>query len=215
MDAGEHTRRTQWSTYGWLTEHQLLDEQYWDEGRGARWVVGQPQTFIHRAEVIAGIGGSLLVHGDFDLCRFAHYGDHGDAWSRLLWMADCEDLGYYVAQKAAIGMAGLTNERGYDVDVAAHDLRQEYDEMGEDPEDPNPRLRELLLEAIDHTETEQDLRDFLYHGDEGWDLWERDYGRVTPGNVVVNHCLLQRTAWLLRLKYGAAGPPACRSEVAA
>jgi len=204
MDAAEHLRRMQWAAASWVADHELLEEQYWEGGQGARWVVGRPKTFVHRAEVIAGIGGSLIVHGDFDLCRFGHYGDHRSAWRRLLWMADCTDVGYYVAQKASIGMGGQRHgDEYYDADVAAHDLKDEIAQQTADGADPE--LIDVLTDALEHTENEQGLREFLHEHDK-WDLWEYRFGEVVPHHVVTNHCILQRTAILLRAKYGDVGP---------
>jgi hypothetical protein len=208
LSASEHLRRAQWSAFQWLSKHELLAEEYWDEGRGARWVLGERGTFVHKCEIIAGIGGSLIVHGDFDVVRFGHYGDHADAFNRLCWMGLCYDVGYYVAQKASIGM-GRHREHveHYDEDVAKYDLarlieeyRPEYDE-----------LCGVLRAALQgHTESERELRDFLSDNDRGWDLWEHTFGRVLDAHVVISHVALNRTACLLIEKYGREGPPACR-----
>lgn len=60
-----------WSSVSWLADHQLLGDAYWNDGAGARWEIGQPGTFVHRCEILAGISGALIVHGDFDVVRFA------------------------------------------------------------------------------------------------------------------------------------------------
>jgi hypothetical protein len=214
MDSQEHLRRAQWHSIEWLGEHQLLAEDYWDEGRGARWVLGQPGMFLHQCEIIAGIGGSLIVHGDFDVCRFAHYGDHADAFSRLCWMGLCYDVHYYVAQKASIGMSRHNKSiETYCDDVAKHDLRSLLRDYRE--EDVSTELCELLSEALEsHTESEYELRSFLAERDH-WDLWEHSFGRVLDPHVVTSHVALNRTACLLIEKYGQDGPPACRARKAA
>jgi hypothetical protein len=205
MNAAEYTRRAQWGAFEMLTKHELMDERYWDDGRGARWVLGEPGTFVGRTEIVAGIGGSLVVHGDFDLCRFGHYGDHGDAWSRLLWMADCTDLGYYIVQKASIGMAGRVDAMEYDAEVA-RDYLQAY--VDGNVENGEGELREVLLEARDHCEHRDELRQFLAAEDKGWDLWELTPGEVPAWRVVVSHALLNKCAWLIREKWGSNGPTA-------
>lgn len=208
MNAAEHLRHAQWNAFSMLVKHELLAEEYWDHGRGARWVLGERHTFVGRTEIVAGIGGSLLVHGDFDLCRFAHYGDHGDAWSRLCWMADCTDVGYYVVQKAAIGMGARVDATEYDADVARAYLRAYVD--GE-VENGQGDLRDVLLEAAaHHCEYQQELRQFLASKDKDWDLWELRPGEVPAWRVVIGHALLNKCAWLLRERYGLAGPPSCR-----
>src|SRR5574340_149450 len=117
-----------------FAKHELLAEQYWDQGRGARWLIGKPDTCVFRTEAIAGIGGSLLVHGDIDLCRYAHYSDQGDAWSRLRWMGECQDFDYYVAQKASIGLRSVrARDLEYDSEVACYDLDRLVEEYRQDP----------------------------------------------------------------------------------
>lgn len=210
MDAiskAELVARYTWDSMRWLANHQLLGEAYWSDGAGARWEIGEPDTTIHRCEIIAGTGGTLIVHGDFAMARFA-YSDRYNAWYRLLWMADCRDVGYYVAQKARIGMGSSIAH--YDERVALYDIRKELTELRTG--DYNPRLIALLEEAIQdrHLETEHQLRTFLNEHDEGWDLWERSYGEVVPPHLVTQYVALNKCAWLLREKHGDEGPPACR-----
>ena len=206
----EYLNRMQWQAFAILAEHTLLGEAYWDEGRGARWCIGRPHTFIHRCEVIAGIGGSLIVHGDFDTARFAHYGDHADAWSRLRWMADCTDLDYYVAQKATIGAGGDRNGvMAYVQRIAEQELREQADEWERD--DYDARAVALLRAAAErHTEHEHELRTFLWENDKGWDLSEYEFGKVLDDHVVTSHLALNKCASLLRERHGVAGPPECR-----
>lgn len=216
MNAEEFMQKTVAHGTKMLAKHQLLGEAYWDDGLGARWLIGQPDSSFGRTEIIAGIFGSLVVHGDFDTARFASYGDRADAWSRLLWMADCDDLGYYVAQKASIGMGGgekLSHE--YNEDVAQHDLRAliaDYSEGGTSfSEGHYADMVEVLREALEsYTEDEPTLRGFLHEHDKGWDLWEHTLGTVLRPHVVISHCALVRCAALLRERYGDEGPPATR-----
>lgn len=213
MNADERLRELQWSIAAMYAEHQLLSEVYWDEGRGARWVIGKPGTNVMRTEIIAGICGSLLVHGDCDLARFAHYSDHQDAFSRLLWMGCCRDVSYYVAQKYSIGMARSgAGAKTYDEEVAQHDIRQRIAEELEGGREPDDPLIGVLQEALDnHTESHHELRMFLSENDKGWDLWEWSLGEVIATPVVTGHLALQRCAYLLADKYGWDGPPQCRS----
>lgn len=208
LSATQYLRESQWRAFGYLAQSELLAEEYWDEGRGARWVLGQKGTFVHRCEIIAGIGGSLIVHGDFSLMRFAHYGDHADAFSRLCWMGLCYDVGYYVAQKAAIGMGRTGSTERYHEEVARHDLRELIKDRSEEED---AELRALLTEALGHVESEQQLTGFLYdHARGRWDLWEYSFGRALDSHVVVAHVALNRTACLLLERHGSQGPPACR-----
>lgn len=210
IDAQTVLRNRQWQAADLLKDHQILGEAYWDEGRGARWYIGRPRTFVQSMEIIAGVGGSLVVHGDWQPCRFAHYGDWSDAFSRLLWLADCTDVGYYVMQKAAIG--GETTKE-YEREVAVHDINAERAELYRNIADGDTSavpLARLLSEAVEYySESEQELRGFLSEHDDGWDLWEREYGHVVPHHVIFAHAALNRTAWLLRERYGRDGPPIC------
>lgn len=208
--AGEYLRQMQWEGVSMLHEHQLVGEDYWDEGRGARWVIGRPNTFVAKCEVIAGIGGSLIVHGDFTVVRFGHYGDHADAMSRLCWMGCCTDVGYYVAQKASIGMGRRGSVEVYDQEVAEHELLERIKEDEQEARDPE--MLACLQEALDeHTESNEELRGFLSREGHRWDLWELSPGMVLDPHVIISHVALNKLASLLFEKYGDAGPPACLS----
>lgn len=216
MNSTQHMRQLQWLIADMYKDHRLLAESYWDGGRGARWLIGQPGTNVMLTEVIAGVCGSLVVHGDCDTARFAHYSDYPDAWSRLRWMGFCRDVGYYVAQKASIGMGRSADYRhAYDQDVARHDLARfllDVRRHGYEPETLK-EIAALVREAYDYyTDSERELRDFLGHNDKGWDLWEYTFGEVVATPVITGHLALQRCAYLLLDKYGIEGPPECQRK---
>jgi hypothetical protein len=193
---------------GMLSEHELLGETYWAGGRSAAWVIGTPGTSVYKVEIIAGIMGSLVVHGDFDFARFAHFGDREDAWSRLLWMAYCTDVGYYVAQKASIGLRRQATEE-YDASVAEHDLKYWIREA---ETDGAAERANVLREALDeYADDEQELRRFLSENARTNDLWECRIGTVLRWDVIVSHVALNKCASLLWEKYGAEGPKECRA----
>lgn len=204
----------QWRAFEMLGAHELQAEAYWDEGRGARWVIGKPGTFHAKCEIFAGIGGSLVVHGDFDMVRFGHYGDRADAWSRLRWMADCTDVGYYVAQKASIGSRGRDSVEIYDEDVARTDLLQvicDYRRERHDRRDAAGAIRVLVEAARDHTESKERLYNFLYQEGGEWELWDHSsLGAALDPQVVISHVALNKCASLLRERHGKQGPPACQ-----
>lgn len=212
MNRDEYLRQLQWQIASLYQDHQLLSEVYWDDGRGARWLIGKPGTRNMLSEIIAGTCGSLVVHGDCDLARFAHYGDHRDAWNRLCWMGFCRDVGYYVSQKASIGMgrSGRGSDE-YDEDVARHDIQAYIDELKSEDfqRREQEELIELLTESLEWAESEHNLRGFLSARDK-WDLWEHTFGRVVATPVITGHLALQRCAYLLLDKYGDEGPPECR-----
>lgn len=188
----------------------LLDEVYWDQGRGARWCIGRRGTSVGRTEIVAGVGGSLVVHGDYDLVRFAHYGDRGDAWSRLLWLAAGHAaVDDYTHEKAQIG-TGHRFHGSYDPEVARSDLLEEIAELEASGDQAD--LVEVLRGALQWCDEEHELRDYLTSHDERWDLWERSYGQVIPQCVVTAAVALVTCARLLRERHGAEGPPACRGD---
>ncbi len=211
----ERLRKAQWTSLGWLASHKLLGEDYWDGGRGARWVIGEEGTFTHRCEIIAGIGGSLLVHGDFDVVRFAHYSDHADAFSRLCWMGRCYDVDYYVAQKATIGLGRFgRNVWAYDEDVARSEIQALIDEArAECAHDATctteTRLRFFLL-ALHRAECREELLHFADSAGRGEDF--ADVGLVLDPHVVTAHVALNKTVALLLDRYGLDGPPACQGH---
>lgn len=214
MDRNRYLREMQWSAMERLQEHELLGEDYWDDGRGARWVIGRPNTFVHKCEVIAGIGGSLIVHGDYDVVRFAHYGDHADAWNRLCWMGWCTDVDYYVAQKASIGMGRRTAVECYDEDVAKYELRDRIRDAKEGG--GSEAMISVLEEALEeHAGSREELRDYLGRYGCNWDLWELNPGAVLDSHVIISHVALNKLCSLLVEKHGEAGPPACRIRRAA
>jgi hypothetical protein len=197
----------QWQMASLYANHELLAQSYWDGGAGARWVIRLPNRSEFYTEIFAGAGG-LLVHGDIDVVRFAHDSSRS-AWHKLTWMAHCTDIGYYVAQKARIGMGDVLTHQ-YDESVAREELRERAEEVGADI----PALREVLLEAAeDYAEDEYSLRSFLSERDQGWDLWECSFGNVVPHRVVSAHAALNKCASLLIERYGPSGPPQCTSPV--
>lgn len=202
-------RHYQWHAMEMLTGHELLSETYWNNGRHAAWTIGKRGTGVFLTEIIAGICGSLVVHGDFDTSRFAYYGDDRNAWARLLWMADCRDVGYYVAQKAAIGTRrGDVDE--YDGDVARYDIRATIRDA--ERNDYAPEFIRLLEESLEYADEKEELQRFLHEGDKGWDLWEYSFGKVLSPHVIINHVALNKCAWLLRARHGELGPRQCLEQ---
>ncbi len=191
-----------------FTQHELLgDEAYWDGGSGARWCIGRPNSNMLRMEVIAGTIGSLVVHGDFDLVRFACYGDRSDAWSRLRWLGSRGSDYDYVYEKAQIG-TGHQFSRAYDSTVARADIESELADLELDGEPA--ALIDVLRSALPWVDEQHELRQYLADHDEGWDLWERSYGEVIPPSVITGVLTLQTCTRLLLARYGDEGPPACR-----
>jgi hypothetical protein len=210
LSADQHLRQHQWNSWRMIAEHQIKHEELAEDERTGRWVIGQPGTHIGEVEIIAGRWGTLLVHGDFDVCAFAYYGDHGDAWSLLRWMGDCTDVGYYVAQKAAIGMGNRIHEE-YNADVASYELQWhlDHDHWDDDEE------RERFSAAFDLVhDGDYALLDYLYNNGFNDLVMDCSFGRVLSGRVVVAHACIQKLTLLLREKYGPGGPASPRGCMA-
>lgn len=58
----------------------------------------------YATEVVSLWGGELYVGGDIGFCVFGHYSDSPDPIMKLRWIGECEDLDWYVLQKARIGL---------------------------------------------------------------------------------------------------------------
>lgn len=202
LSRGEFLRRRQWDIASRLAEHELLSETYWSDGREAAWVIGRPGTSVDRLEILAAMHGSLIVHGDWDLVRFASYRDTSGAFDRLCWMGCHEDVGYYVREKSQIGTGRMLRDE-YEEAVARFELRERIRDEGEDP-----KYRAIFEEALGHTETREDLSEFL--AQHIADFYEYSFGEVVAWPVVGAHRACARLVALLEEKYGADGPPACR-----
>lgn len=101
-------------------------------------------------EIVSLWGGRLYAGGDSPTCIFAYYSGAAEAdtaaWheDKLCWMGRHNDVGYYVAQKASIGMSNEFVHQ-WDSDVAAHDLQELLDD--EDYE-WSEEEKEALQEAV-------------------------------------------------------------------
>lgn len=106
-------------------------------------------------EVISLWGGRLFVGGDGPHCIFGYYSGGAEQdterWhaEKLCWMGRHYSVGYYITQKAAIGMGGGDEgTKEWDGDVAAHELQALLnDEDYEWEEDERETLQEGLIMA--------------------------------------------------------------------
>lgn len=148
--------------------------------------------WTYAAEVIVLEGGALYVGGDIAHVVFAH--GPRDPVARVRWMGECNDLDYYVRQKAVIG-TGLESVSVWDVDVACDELRAW---VAENPEDVRDR------EAIDEALETDDRNSFYEHAHRGIgrqsEPWEvvADMGEVLSTRVIYAHAALARLCVLLR-----------------
>lgn len=138
-------------------EHQILERGpgYWICGRS-------PGSGQYKFEVRSLLFGALYVGGDIDHMIFAQYTDSPDPERKLRWIGGHNDIGYYVAQKAAIGMGD-----GKSVWTYHHPaVIEAYREALEDP-DLTEEQTEALNTAIESTAAHEDREEViraLYEG---------------------------------------------------
>ena len=109
--------------------HWLLQRPWKGKPGGWEWNMA--------AEIVV-LQGKLLVSGDLYPVIFAYYGPYEDLSLTVDWMGKCRDFGYYVYQKATIGLREVVEE--YESDVALFELdkmrekriAEIKEEMGED-----------------------------------------------------------------------------------
>lgn len=114
-------------------EHQILERGpgYWICGRS-------PGSGQYKFEVRSLLFGALYVGGDIDHMIFAQYTDSPDPERKLRWIGEHTDIGYYVAQKAMIGMGSDTRVWMYEPGATI----EAYREALEDPD------REEVIRAL-------------------------------------------------------------------
>lgn len=158
---------------------------------------GRPEwTFA--AEVIALENNALFVGGDIDHVVFA-YGPP-DPVRRVHWMGMCNDLEYYVEQKAKIGSANGARTERWVADVMKEELeafRQQLREEEFDDEDVDDYAYQEALNSYEQSE-------FLNAATEAFskipDAWESygGMGLVLSPTIIYAHAALKRLSTILR-----------------
>lgn len=130
QSAADHDEQTIKAAIQAFRRHHLIDGSY-DNGR---WFIARKYDDgtidgTYATEIISLRGGRLFVGGDIDDCVFAYYSGPKDSpyfhEHKLSWIGRCQDVSYYVAQKARIGLTDngkLTAE--WNSDVAQYELQQ-------------------------------------------------------------------------------------------
>lgn len=179
---------------------------------------------IYWFEVVVLYGGTLLVNGDIDLMHFAYYGKYQNPEQVLRWMGANRDLGYYVRQKASIGMTLPSNVEGV-VDTIDDDVWMDEaigcieEHIGETLDTSKkvdlealkiPEwLRDLVSDACDRS-----VVDALAEHSDVADAWEAgafEWGRVPSPRLIYAHEALRRLVLLLDEERAAQEP---KTEVA-
>jgi len=197
--------------------HALVDD------REDRWRICKREkdgklTGIHAAEIVSLWGGRLYVGGDIDDCVFAYYSSSGKGetpreqhFAKLCWMGRCNDVSYYVRQKASMGLTDggkLVDE--FDERVAQEDLDFQMKGMLEglqatagDAEDGGEgearRIKDLFDEAKARMIDPQMMRQRLYEDLDDLDAWEWlcSVGNIVSYRVVYAWAAVRRLCELL------------------
>jgi hypothetical protein len=206
--ASAFTTRTKTRAMEAFEKHDII----LDDRENGRWRIAQKyddgSIAGHFAtEVISLWGGRLYVGGDIDDCTFAYYsGGHPQdtvEWhlAKLRWMGLNDDLGYYVVQKAAIGMTdGNRLTRAWNYKVAVHQLK-EY--LEEDDADWSERNKDALQEAFDLAEQggdEHEVYEALSHMSDGGIDIIGYVGQVTASRVIFAWAACHRLCELIAEK---------------
>jgi hypothetical protein len=194
--------------------HELVDN------REDRWRICKREkdgtlTNVHAAEIVSLWGGRLYVGGDFDDCVFAYYGDKSDHRSKLEWMGKCNDVAYYVRQKASMGLSDggkLVDE--FDDRVATEDLDYHRDELiaaldsSEVEEGDAQDIKEVFERAKELMSEPHEMCVYLYeelHDSDAWE-WLGTIGNIVSYRVVYAWAAVRRLCELLDEKEADAIP---------
>lgn len=168
-----------------------------------RWLIqqlyedGKPD-WTYAAEIIVLEGGAIYVGGDIDHVVFSC--GPSDPIARLRWMGECNDLAYYVRQKARIGSPRYMDCIDvWDSEVAYEELRAYVEELREEFESPD--IDEEHLESALSAESREYFLDYATQAFPGYpDSWESigDMGMVLCPSVIYAHAALARLCMLLR-----------------
>ena len=187
--------------------HLILDDRENGRWRIARKYDDGSIEGQYATEVISLWGGRLYVGGDIDDCTFAYYsGGHTQdtaAWhlAKLRWMGEDDDLGYYVVQKAAVGMTdGNRLTKVWDSDVALYDLN-DYIRSASDEEDKFKAAMQEAINVVRQGGDEREMCECLASAldDGGVDILG-SIGMVTAPRVIYAWAAMHRLCELIREK---------------
>lgn len=163
-----------------------------------RWLIqrlyedGKP-NWTYAAEIIALEGGGLYVGGDIYHIVFA-YGPK-EPLARLQWIGLCDDVDYYVAQKARIGMGSEELVTEWDSDVARFEVKERIQHDPDDYKILDQSAYEIALESSEREE-------FLNYiskafGPDCWE-WAGGTGMVVTGRVVCAWAAVRKLCELIK-----------------
>jgi len=172
---------------------------------------GWDSTFWFEAVVL--YGGTLLVNGDIDLMHFAYYGKYQDPQEVLRWMGANRDLGYYVHQKACIGMTlsptaeehvVTTLDDGVWMDDAIGHIEDRIERKLDTSKEIDLDLLAIpdwLKELVSDASTTSIAEVLAQAGDsihsDAWETGVFEWGRVPSTRLIYAHEALRRVVQLL------------------
>jgi hypothetical protein len=155
----------------------------------------------YATEIVSLWNGRLFVGGDIDDCVFGYYGDKRGTEAdghraKVRWIGRCNDITYYVEQKATIGLTDSGKlTKAWDEEVAEYDLREL---LADEEQEWTEKEKEALEEAIDRMgDGEFHVMDILYNGlQDPFDLLG-SLGQVTTPRVIYAWAACRRLCELL------------------
>ncbi len=180
-------------------EHHVLFKR--SEGERWWWIRepyedGNGYKSSYSTEIYCTHNGQIMVCGDIDPCIFA-YGPQ-DPKTRVRWMGKNPDIGYYVLQKASIGMARSMTKWADDV------ARAQIKDALEDNTfyDLSDTDRTVLHESLERMEDQRQWQEFLWDSKDGCDLMGSfgSFGEVPDPAVIYAHAALARLCAIWELE---------------
>jgi hypothetical protein len=136
------------------------------------------------AEIICGVAGTVIVHGDFDMCGFR--GWYKDSWRQVLSWVASSHIDYLVAKASHLTDEVYTHE--FCRQTAEEDLERYLEEELIDF-DTCSKAKSLLYEP-------DKAREFIYNATADAELY---FGEVAASRVVFAHVAIQKLVELLKL----------------
>lgn len=174
---------------------------------GGRWLIQRPSKnrsgwdWTMAADIVVMLGGRIVVWGDLHPVLFAHHGPFKDPVEVINWMGKCEDLGYYVHQKASIACHEIVDV--WERDVARFQLLEMIFPEEVKRQGRSEKFIEGIKEAIEwHLDSgRESFLNFVY-SELGYDDYEAvcHVGMVISPRVYYAHAALARLSHLLDLE---------------
>lgn len=184
--------------------HRITQSQRYP--MGARWLIQRPYSkpppgwdWTMAAEIVVMAGGRIVVWGDLHPVMFAHFGPFQDPRQVVDWMGKCEDLGYYVHQKATIACREVVDV--WEADVARFQLREMIRPEAVEDMGYGEKFVEVIEEALERCiwEHRHEFLEFVYNelGMDGGYESVCHVGMVLSPRVYYAHAALTRLSQLL------------------